>query len=105
MFGAEPRLVAAMKKISGKSDISKIRLYKGAGCKVCDHTGYFGRSGIFEVLEMTEEIKPLISQKASADILETKAKELGMTTMLEDGIKKSLQGVTTLEEIIRVTKI
>lgn len=82
----------------------KIILYRGAGCKACGDTGYSGRIGIFEVMEIVEELRPLITSKASSDIIDKKAKELGMTSMLFDGLTKASHGITTLEEVIRATK-
>ncbi|MFH1522573.1 MAG: GspE/PulE family protein [Patescibacteria group bacterium] len=79
-------------------------LYKGKGCKVCGQTGYTGRIGLFEVLEISEEIKELIIKVATSDKIMAKAKEQGMRTMLEDGIEKALNGMTTLDEILRVAK-
>ncbi len=66
--------------------------------------GYKGRIGIHEVLEVTPAIKELISKSASSDEIELEARKEGMITMLEDGFKKSIQGITSLEEIFRVTK-
>lgn len=80
------------------------RIYTGKGCAVCHGTGYVGRIGIFEVLEVSESIKELITAKASADVIENKAIAEGMTTMFENGIQKIYRGVTTIEEVIRVTK-
>jgi type II secretory ATPase GspE/PulE/Tfp pilus assembly ATPase PilB-like protein len=79
-------------------------LYKGAGCKACGNTGYSGRIGIFEVMEVSEALRPLIVGKEPSSVIDKKAKELGMTSMLEDGISKAFKGVTTLEEIMRATK-
>jgi len=89
-----------------KSDksLSKLRLYKGQGCPVCNNTGYQGRIGVFEILEMSEEIKKLILQHASSEDIMKMAKSQGMTTMLEDGIDKVVNGGTTLEEVLRVTR-
>jgi len=81
-----------------------IRLYKGNGCKVCGDTGYLGRIGVFEVLEMGDEIKDLILNNASSDKIAETALAGGMTSMLEDGIKKVLSGKTTLQEVLRVTR-
>jgi type IV pilus assembly protein PilB len=81
----------------------KATLFKGAGCKVCGNTGYTGRLGIFEVLEMAGNIKELILKRASSDEITKVAKTNGMTTMLEDGVEKIFNGVTTLEEVLRVT--
>jgi type IV pilus assembly protein PilB len=81
-----------------------LRLYKGKGCKACGDTGYSGRIGIFEVLEMSDLIKKQITARSpSGDIMKTAVSE-GMTTMLEDGVAKVFKGVTTLEEVLRVTK-
>jgi type IV pilus assembly protein PilB len=90
------------KKSGGKLD--KLLVYHATGCEACGNTGYSGRVGIFEVLPMSDEIKDLIIKRASSDELEVKAKELGMTTMVEDGIEKILSGITTIEEVLRVTK-
>jgi type IV pilus assembly protein PilB len=73
--------------------------YRGKGCKKCKHTGYKGRIGIFEVLEVNQEVNQLILKKALSVELE---KASGMKSMLEDGIEKILKGVTTLDEIRRV---
>lgn len=83
----------------------EIRIYKGQGCKVCHNTGYSGRVGVFEVLEVTKPIKKLIVEKADSDVIARKAKEEGMTTMLDDGLDKVAKGVTTIEEVLRVTKV
>ncbi|OGC53390.1 hypothetical protein A2709_02265 [candidate division WWE3 bacterium RIFCSPHIGHO2_01_FULL_43_9] len=86
----------------GKS--KDIRMYKGGGCKLCHGSGYFGRIGIFEVLEVTNAVRKLINQKEDADIIERTALSEGMTSMLDDGINKMARGLTTLEEILRVIK-
>jgi len=100
----EPILYEYIQKIGGKGGVSKVRFYKGEGCRICNQSGYSGRTGIYEVMEITEELRSLITQKASASIINNKALELGMTTMLYDGIVKVFDGVTTLEEIVRATK-
>ncbi len=79
------------------------RLYRGKGCDLCHGTGYQGRIGIFEVLEITEEIRRLIMQRANSEEIRQVAVAAGMTTMLHDGLQKTLQGITTLEEVLRVT--
>ncbi|MCA9371794.1 type II/IV secretion system protein [Candidatus Woesebacteria bacterium] len=81
-----------------------VRAYKGTGCNICHHTGYRGRIGIFEVLETSKEIRKLILQKNDSDVIVTQAQKEGMTLMLEDGIRKVIDGVTSFEEILRVTK-
>jgi type IV pilus assembly protein PilB len=83
---------------------SEVRTYKGKGCPVCYNTGYRGRIGIFEILVISNEIQTLITEKAASDAIETKAREEGMTTMLEDGLQKVQQGLTTVEEVLIATK-
>ena len=72
------------------------------GCEKCNHTGYVGRVGIYEVLEVTEPIRRLIMQRAGANDIAAAAREGGMTTMLEDGFQKAAQGLTSLAELLRV---
>ncbi len=81
-----------------------MRIYQGKGCQACHGTGYHDRVGIFEVLEMSEKIKEAIVEKADADELAKLAREEGMKTMLEDGLEKVKLGITTLEEVLRVTE-
>lgn len=81
-----------------------IRLYKGVGCKACANTGLSGRVGIFEVLEISERIKELVLKRSSSSEIMNAAISEGMTTMIEDGLEKVLNGVTTLEEVFRVTQ-
>jgi general secretion pathway protein E len=76
--------------------------YKGQGCEKCLNTGYRGRIAIFEVLELDEDLKKLITQTQDANIIREKAKEKGFKTMLEDGIDKILKGITTSAEVLSV---
>ncbi len=82
-----------------------ITVYKGKGCKICRQTGYAGRLGIFEVLEVTKGIRKLITEKSDADVISQAAIKEGMRTMLDDGLQKVAEGGTTFEEVLRVTKI
>jgi type IV pilus assembly protein PilB len=82
-----------------------LNVAQGKGCKLCHHTGYLGRIGIYEVLEMTETIKKLIADKNDSDVITREAIKEGMTTMQEDGISKIAKGLTTLGEVLRVTKV
>ena len=77
---------------------------KGAGCNICNKTGYKGRTGIFEVLPLTEPIKDLLLNRASGTDIKDKAIAEGMVTMQQDGILKTLDGVTTVEEVMIRTK-
>ena len=87
-----------------KQSIEKLLFYRGKGCKACNQEGYKGRMGIYEVLEITPEISNLLVKKASAEELKDVAKKQNMITILEDGFIKAKNGVTTIEEILRVTK-
>ncbi len=80
------------------------RLYRGKGCKRCNHTGYEGRIGIFEVLEVTEKVRQLIMHRANSDEIRQAAIAEGMTTMLEDGLRKATAGTTTIDEVLRATR-
>ncbi|MFQ5827587.1 MAG: GspE/PulE family protein [Candidatus Methylomirabilia bacterium] len=77
--------------------------YEGKGCGACNFTGYRGRIAIFEILLASPQVGQLITQKAEPGLLLKVAREQGMETMLEDGMKKVAAGITTLDEIIRVT--
>lgn len=100
-----------IQKILGQEVLQKmkvsrkeLRLYRGRGCDVCNGTGFEGRIGIFEILRMSDRIRQLVMQHANSDEIRSAAIEEGMITMFQDGINKVLQGVTTLEEILRVTQ-
>jgi general secretion pathway protein E len=80
------------------------KLYKGAGCDKCVKTGYLGRTGIFEIMLVDNEIKELITQQRPSHVIKQTAIRKGMTTLREDGLRKALAGITTLEEVYRVTQ-
>lgn len=81
------------------------QLYKGAGCLACNDSGYKGRLGIFEILNVTEDIRKLIVDPAfTLSSLRVAARKGGMITMFEDGLKKIERGLTTIEEILRVIR-
>lgn len=82
----------------------EVKLYQGSGCDFCHHTGYSGRIGIFEVIELNNKLRKLITQKSDSETILAEAMSDGMTTMLDDGLQKCLNGDTTIEEILRVTK-
>jgi type IV pilus assembly protein PilB len=77
-------------------------LHRPIGCSACSKTGYRGRLALQEVMPITEEIERLAVERASAVAIERVAREQGMISLRDDGIDKVLQGVTTLEEILRV---
>ena len=78
--------------------------FQGKGCAVCGNTGYTGRLSIYEILEIDDDIRQAIMQKANGGDIKKIAISKGMTTLLEDGFKKSLEGLTTIEEILRVVQ-
>ncbi|MBP6859841.1 MAG: type II/IV secretion system protein [Candidatus Magasanikbacteria bacterium] len=86
------------------SDVEKITFYKGEGCNRCGQTGFKGRMGIYEILEMDEELIKMINAHCTADDIKKYAREKGMITMLEDGLVKAKMGITTISEVLRVTK-
>jgi type IV pilus assembly protein PilB len=95
-------LIEKGKLLKGQ-DLSALSFYKGVGCRQCDNNGYKGRLGIFEVLEMTSGLSTLIIQKVTIEQIREFTKKQKMITMIEDGFIKALDGITTIEEIIRVT--
>lgn len=86
-----------------KSILNKGHLSKGKGCEKCLNTGYSGRLGIFELMPVTDSIRKLIMSGADASTLKEQAIKEGMKTLLQDGVDKVIKGLTTLEEILRVS--
>ena len=84
---------------------SNTRVYHGKGCKACNHTGYKGRAAIYEILLINETIRSLILTKAPSHVIKEKAVKLGMHTLKQDGWDKVLAGMTTIEEVLRVTQL
>jgi type II secretory ATPase GspE/PulE/Tfp pilus assembly ATPase PilB-like protein len=88
-----------------KLDPKKVQvLYKAQGCEACQGTGYRGRTGIYEHLVMTPQIREKLRAAPSFEEMRKVARASGLATMQEDGIRKVVQGVTSIKEIIRVTK-
>lgn len=81
-----------------------LKFYRGTGCKACKNTGYKGRIGIFEMLMLDDKIRDMILAKTSSSQIKRFAQEAGMKTLREDGVAKVLAGVTTIDEVIRVTQ-
>jgi type IV pilus assembly protein PilB len=80
-----------------------VKMYRGRGCETCLRTGYKGRVGLYEVMEVTDELRELIIIGASALELRKKAMELGMLTLRESGLAKLREGITTVEEVVKET--
>lgn len=118
-YKATPSLVAAIKKTVGnllpdnaaeaknlgyanlpKKGSEEFVLWKAKGCPQCNHTGYFGRIGIFEVFKMSPEMEKLVVSHATTTDIQNEAIRQGMITMRQDGFLKSLEGTTTIEEVI-----
>ncbi len=88
-----------------EDELDDIKIYKGKGCQRCNDTGYKGRVGLFEVMEITDELRELIIIGASSIEIRKKAIELGMVTLRESGLCKLRDGVTTIEEVVKETVI
>ena len=83
--------------------LAKATIFKGAGCPDCSKSGYRGRQGIYEIFLIDEEVRRLVYEKVPSNVLRTRARELGMRTLREDGIRKVMAGITTPEEVISIT--
>ena len=83
-------------------EVEGITFHHGAGCNRCDGSGYHGRLGIFELMEMNTDLRNLTFAKAPTGEIREKARSYGMLTLLEDGLRKAIQGITTVEEVLSV---
>jgi len=100
-------LVLELRKTLGSLMTAKdedVKLFKGQGCDYCGHSGFLGRVGIYEVLVVSEKISKLILERSDSNTLEKQAVEEGMITMKQDGYLKVLEGVSTIDEILRVAQ-
>lgn len=88
----------------GITDPTPRTIYRAEGCEACAGTGYSGRKGIFEVLPVTDGIRELVMARADASQIKKRALEEGMHTLRQDGVRKVLAGITTMEEVLRVTQ-
>jgi general secretion pathway protein E len=96
---------AAVRRMGIKALVDgPLQVFRGKGCAACNFTGYHGRKGIYEFLLIGEEIQRLIVEKADANAIRQKALALGMKSLWEDGWQKVEQGMTTLEDLLRVSK-
>ena len=82
----------------------RILMYRGRGCKFCNHLGYRGRNGIFEIMPMTNEMRNLVMRSSAIHEVKKLARTQGMLTLWESGVKKVLHGTTSLEELLRVAR-
>jgi type IV pilus assembly protein PilB len=111
-YDPEPKVVEDIEKVLGplfdgwkQEHKEKLMLYRGKGCEECGGTGYQGRVGIFEVLVMTEKIGKLVLERKPASEIERQGLEDGMMLMKQDGYMKALEGITTIEEVLRVAQV
>ncbi len=105
-YAPDPKISEDLKSVLGTlwPDSREIKLYRGKGDEECGGTGYFGRIGIFEVLPISEKIGRLILERAAAPDIEKAAKEEGMISLKQDGYLKVVEGVSTIEEVLRVAQ-
>jgi type IV pilus assembly protein PilB len=96
--------VAALRQLGfSEEEAEQAKCYKGKGCQVCNGSGYKGRIALYEVMPVGQEIKEMVLEGASADELKKTAVRLGMKTLRMSGLTKVTEGVTTIEEVMRVT--
>lgn len=111
LYEPPPEVVQNIKDVLGDlfpktyQEGSPLKLAKGAGCNECGGSGYLGRVGIFEVLNITPAINKMILKQSSAKEIETQAKTEGLIIMKQDGYLKALEGITTVEEVLRVAEV
>ena len=98
----DPKAVRELEIANG--DIDSATVYQGKGCRRCNNTGYRGRIGIYELLVVSDHIRSLILERTGANVLKKEARRLGMKTLREDGWRKVKAGLTTIEEVMRVTQ-
>lgn len=100
----EPRADEMMELGIEPSSKRKVNIYRGKGCSECNHTGYKGRAGIFELMKMSHSIQEMIMENVSSAGIRELARKEGMKTLREDGMRKVLAGDTTLSEVLRITQ-
>lgn len=103
-FCQEKDTSVSVEELTASGIGADVELYRGRGCEKCSFTGYRGRSGVFEMLVIDDDIRRLILRNADANELRQMAREHGMKTIFEDGITKVRVGITTLSEVFRVTQ-
>jgi type II secretory ATPase GspE/PulE/Tfp pilus assembly ATPase PilB-like protein len=94
-----------MRKHIEKADIKKNELYHGVGCDACRGSGYSGRVGIYELLVIDESFRDMINKDPSVVNMRRAFMKAGSDSLYDDGIKKVKKGLTTIEEVLRVTEV
>lgn len=101
-YTPEKNVLSGLNIKDKSNDDGKVKLYRGTGCSFCKNTGYYGRTSIYELIVLDEEIRSLVISKASSNVIKAAAIKKGMKTLKDSGLKKVMQGITTIEEVIRV---
>ena len=108
VYEAQNEVKESIKKILGplytQKDDAPLKLYKGKGCPECSNSGYLGRIGIFEVVSLTDRLAKMVLEHASSADISKEAISEGMITMMQDGYLKVIEGITTVEEVMRVAQ-
>jgi type IV pilus assembly protein PilB len=97
--------VEAFRRLNLSVDTDSVTFYRGRGCERCRHTGYRGRIGIFELMPVTDTMRDLVLRKAPTHEIRQHALETGMITLQQDAMQKTLEGITTMEEALRVVYV
>jgi type II secretory ATPase GspE/PulE/Tfp pilus assembly ATPase PilB-like protein len=93
----------ALRRLGLDPDVhGELELYRGKGCDACRTTGYRGRTGVYELMVMNDRLRALVLAGSSADQIRAAAREDGMRTLRDDGVQKVMEGITTVEELLRV---
>ena len=95
---------SSIKKLFEQHNLTIDTMFKAKGCEFCNYTGYKGRKGIFELLVVNDDIRDLITQNVDSEFIKKKAISFGMDTLIRDGLKKVIDGLTTVEEVLRVAQ-
>ena len=91
------------KRILRRSEAEQTEVYEPVGCKLCNNTGYFGRTGVFEIMEVSDDMRRLIAENASTEEMIAAAKQGGMRTLRENGIRYVLDGTTSISEMLKAS--
>jgi general secretion pathway protein E len=95
---------AEIAELETRTEAAGATVYRAKGCETCFHTGYLGRKAIYELLLVADEIRQLLMKNADASTIKAAAVAGGMRTLRQDGAEKILQGITTVDEVVRVTQ-
>jgi type IV pilus assembly protein PilB len=100
-----PSVASKLRVATGQQNLSGARVFRGRGCGACGNKGYAGRIGIFELLEITDDMRVLLTKKPTALEIQQLAEKEGMAPLLDDAVNKIMQGNTTVQEVLRAVNI